>query len=608
MCGIVGYIGPRDVVPILTGGLEKLEYRGYDSAGVAYLRSGEMHVVKTKGKVANLTSRLGGASAENTVGIGHTRWATHGEPSDANAHPHTSTAQDVAIVHNGIIENYAKLKEWLQGKGIRFLSDTDTEVAAHLINYFYESDLKSAVMRAVKMIEGSYALGVICKNEPEKIVAVRKDSPLIVGIGKGENFIASDIPAILEYTRDVYFLEDDEIAVIERDEVRIYDALGNRISRAPYTVDWDVAQAEKSGYEHFMIKEIYEQPKSIVDTLMPRLHEGRIDLTDAGLTEEMLCKVRRMIIVACGTASYAGYIYKYLIEKYARIPVEVDVGSEFRYRDPIFGEDEIVIAISQSGETADTIAAVREARAAGLKIITITNVVGSTLAREADAVIYNRAGMEIAVASTKAYTNQLLIGFMIAMEAGRVRGKISLERYAALVEELRRLPEKIEETLQCKEQIQKLASKRYMEEHAYYIGRGLDYYVALEGTMKLKEVSYIHAEAYTAGELKHGPIALIDNNTLVVAFVTQQKLLDKTMSNMKEGKARRGHVVAVAQERDRQLLETVADEVIVIPDVEDDFAPILSIIPAQMLGYYVSVMKGCDVDKPRNLAKSVTVE
>lgn len=609
MCGIVGYIGPRDVLPVLVGGLKKLEYRGYDSAGVAYIgKDGKMNVVKAKGRVSVMEARLGDRKAENTVGIGHTRWATHGEPSDVNAHPQTCTSGEIAVVHNGIIENYAKLKEWLIAKGITFVSETDTEVVAHLVNYYYEGDLRSAVMKAVERLDGSYALGIICVNEPNRIVAVKKDSPLIIGVGDGENMIASDVPAILNYTRNVYYLNDGEIAVIEREKVRVWDEYGNKVEKELNRVEWDAEQAEKAGYEHFMIKETLEQPKAIENTLLPRIKDGHIDLSDAGLTDEFMRDVKRIVIVACGTASHAGLAGKYYIEALARIPVDVDTGSEFRYRDPIFTEGEMLMTISQSGETADTIAAMREAKAAGLKVLTVTNVVGSTLARESDAVIYNRAGMEIAVASTKAYTNQLLVMLAIAMEAARVRKTITEERYAELLGELKKLPMNMEKVFALKEKVQKMASNRYMDENMYYIGRGLDYYVAMEGTMKIKEVSYIHAEPYSAGEMKHGPIALISDNTLVVAFVTQGKLVEKTLSNIKEVKSRGGYALAITQERYRDQVATEADTVWTIPDTDDLVAPMLSIIPFQMFGYYVAVMKGFDPDKPRNLAKSVTVE
>ncbi|MBQ9941376.1 MAG: glutamine--fructose-6-phosphate transaminase (isomerizing) [Christensenellaceae bacterium] len=610
MCGIVGYAGPRDVVPVLTGGLEKLEYRGYDSAGIAFVQDEQLKIIKTKGRIKDLKERLGGASQQATIGIGHTRWATHGEPSDVNSHPHTNVAGSLAVVHNGIIENFQKLKEWLQEKGVTFVSQTDTEVVAHLVNYYYEGDLRMAVVQAVKMLEGSYALGVVSVHEPEKIVAVRKDSPLIIGLGEGENFIASDVPAILEYTRKVYFLEDNEIAELDNNSVAVYDIYGRRVKKDAVTIDWDAEQAEKAGYEHFMIKEIYEQPKALADTLLPRIKDGRIDLSDAHFTKELIDGVEKIFIVACGTASYAGQLGKYIIEKLARVPVEVDVGSEFRYRDPILQPGQLVIVISQSGETADTIAAMREAKKNGLKVIAITNVVGSTLAREADAVFYTRAGMEIAVASTKAYITQQLALYMIGMEVARFKGRLSDEEYDRLLNELQRIPELAQQMLEKKEEVQKIAAARYGDHHAFYIGRGMDYAMAMEGTMKLKEVSYIHAEAFSAGELKHGTIALIDREarTLVLALASQKHVLDKMMSNIKEVKARGGYVLAITQERDAELMAKEVDQVLTLPNVDDLFAPMLEVIPMQMIGYYMAVSKGFDPDKPRNLAMSVTVE
>ena len=609
MCGIVGYVGPRDVVPVLVGGLKKLEYRGYDSAGVAYLQNNKMNVIKSKGRLSVLEGLLKGKNAQDTVGIGHTRWATHGEPSDVNAHPHTNVKGDIAVVHNGIIENFVKLKEWLITKGAIFVSDTDTEVIAHLINHYYEGDLKTAVRNATKMLEGSYAIGVVCESEPDLLVAVRKDSPLVVGIGQGENLIASDVPALLEYTRQVYFLEDNQIVEIFRDRINIFDEYGKHVHKEPFTVDWDVTQAEKSGYEHFMIKEIHEQPKALFDTLMPRIKDGRIDLSEADITDELLKDVDKITIVACGTASHAAYIGKYIIERLARVPVEVDIGSEFRYRDPILKRGQMVIVISQSGETADTIAAMREAQRKGAKVIAITNVVGSTVSREADAVLYTRAGMEIAVASTKAYITQLLALYMICLETARIKNTIDAKQYAHYLEELVALPKKAEQVLAEKELLQKFAAERFFERSAFFIGRGLDYALAMEGSLKLKEVSYVHSEAYAAGELKHGTIALIEDNTLVVAITTQKDLMEKTVSNIKEVKARGAYVLALAQESQKgKAISQVSDRVLYIPDTDDFVAPILAIIPTQIFAYYMAVQKGCDVDKPRNLAKSVTVE
>lgn len=610
MCGIVGYVGKRDVLPVLLGGLQKLEYRGYDSAGVAYIQNGGMHIVKAKGRLVNLREKLGDAMAEDTIGIGHTRWATHGEPSDINAHPHTNTAGDLAVVHNGIIENFAKLKAWLQSKGIHFISETDTEVVAHLVNYFYEGDLKTAVMRAVKMLEGSYALGVMSVREPHRIVAARKDSPLVIGLGKGENLIASDFPALLEYTKDVYLLDDGEIAVISADEVEIYDTYGNRVEKKHFTVDWDVAQAEKGGWEHFMIKEIHEQPRAMHDTLMARMREGRIDLSEINITEQLIQSIRGIHIVACGSAYHAGILGKYVIENIARIPVNVDVASEFRYRmpSPLLSKDDLFIVISQSGETADTIAALREAQSKGAKVIAITNVKGSTISREADFTMHTQAGMEIAVATSKGYLTQVLCLYMIAAEIGRMRGSLNETQYAEFVENLKKLPELLEEVLKNKEAVQQLAAQRFMDVNEFFIGRGADYALMMEGSLKLKELSYIHSETYAAGELKHGPIALIEQNTLVMALATQSGLLEKLMSNIKEVKARGAFVVAMTQQRNAALLEKEADLVLALPDIDDLFAPILAAVPYQLYGYYTAVYKGCDVDKPRNLAKSVTVE
>ena len=607
MCGIVGYIGDRDIVPVLLGGLKKLEYRGYDSAGVAYVGDKQLEVVKTKGRLSALEALMQGRSRKNTAGIGHTRWATHGEPSDVNSHPHTNMAGDLAVAHNGIIENYKVLKEWLQGKGVRFVSDTDTEVAAHLINYYYDADLKSAVLQAARMLKGSYALAVVSQKEPDRIVAIRKDSPLVVGLGENENLLASDIPALLEYTRKVYFLEDNEVAVLKKNKVEIFNAYGTRVQKEPYTVDWDVAQAEKGGFEHFMIKEISEEPRALADTLNPRVKEGRIDLSDVGINEEMVKEIKKIIIVACGTAYHAGCVGKSVIERLCRIPVEVDIASEFRYRDPIFLPGTFVMIISQSGETADTIAAMREAKRNGCRILAITNVVGSTVAREADAIFYTRAGMEIAVASTKAYITQLLALYMLALELAYFSKTIAPEEHARLLDELLAIPQKAEEVVAQKEAIQKFASKRFMEHSMFFMGRGLDYALAMEGSLKLKEISYIHSEAYAAGELKHGTIALIESNTLVMAVATQRALLEKLMSNVKEVKARGAFVAAVVQKRSVSSCSGV-DELFIIPDVEDLFAPLLAVIPMQMFAYYVAISKGCDVDKPRNLAKSVTVE
>jgi glucosamine--fructose-6-phosphate aminotransferase (isomerizing) len=605
MCGIVGYVGPRDIMPVLLGGLSKLEYRGYDSAGVAVVSDGKLTVRKTKGRLSQLCDMLRGFEAADTIGIGHTRWATHGEPSFENSHPHTNCAGDIAVVHNGIIENYMKLKEWLQGMGVTFTSETDTEVVAHLINYFYEGDLLNAVRAAVEKLEGSYALGVISEKHPDTLVAVRKDSPLVVGVGAGENLIASDIPALLEYTRDVIFLNDNEIVVLTREGVTLCDEYGKCVEREPYHIEWDVSQAEKGGYEHFMIKEIHEEPKAIADTLFPRFQGGAIDLADIGIGPDSIPD--RIGIIACGTAYHAGMVGKYVIEQVARIPVDVDIASEFRYRRPIIAPGQLVLIISQSGETADTLAAMREAKKCGAKIAAIVNVVGSSIAREADAVLYTHAGPEIAVASTKAYNTQLMAIYMIALELARHSGHMAVDEYTRLTQELSGIPALMKRVLENKQQLQRFASRQFAQPSVFFIGRGLDYVLSMEASLKLKEISYIHSEAYAAGELKHGTIALIEDGTLVVATATQSRLIDKTISNIKEVKARGAQVLAVCFE-DTALPEGIADEVVYLPKTDELFAPILAVMPMQLFAYYMSVEKGCDVDKPRNLAKSVTVE
>ncbi len=609
MCGIVGYIGERDVVPVLIGGLKKLEYRGYDSAGVAFLDGeSKMHIIKEKGRLAELEKLAEGKGAGCKMGIGHTRWATHGEPNNVNAHPHTSACGDLAIVHNGIIENYIQLREWLQKKGINFVSETDTEVIAHLINYYLDGDLKQAVHQAIARLEGSYALGVICEEFPDEIIAVRKDSPLVVGLGQGENLIASDIPALLEYTKDVYFLNDRELAVIRKDKVKLYDNYLNRVEREPFHVDWDISQAEKAGYEHFMIKEIEEQPQALADTLNPRVKDGMIDFSEINLDDEKLRDIKRILIIACGTAYHASYIGKYIMEYYARVPVDVEIASEFRYKKPIIDESYFVIVVSQSGETADTIAALREAQKGGAFVLAICNVVGSTISREADAVLYTRAGPEIAVASTKAYTTQLMCLYMLCLKAAHARGEVSEAEYKEYVAELQNVPANVEKVLSQKSELQKYAARHFMEHSVFYIGRGLDYALAMEGSLKLKEISYIHSEAYAAGELKHGTIALIEQGTLVTAILTQGALFDKCVSNVKEVTSRGGLVLAVTQEKYVDKVGHFADQVVTVPDTIDFIAPISAIVPMQIFAYYMSVQKGCDVDKPRNLAKSVTVE
>ena len=608
MCGIVGYVGDKNVIDVLMDGLGKLEYRGYDSAGIAYLEDGKLQLSKAKGKLAELGKIVAGKSATNTVGIGHTRWATHGEPNYVNAHPQINTEHNMAVVHNGIIENYMKIKKWLERKGINFVSDTDTEVIVHLINYFLDGDLKTAVKQAIAMLEGSYAIAVVSEKFPDEIVAARKDSPLIVGLGVGENMVASDVTAILEHTNKVCYLNEKEIVVIKKNSFDLYDEYLNPIKREPSIIDWDVSQAEKAGYEHFMMKEMEEEPKALTDTLFPRLNGDDIDLTEAGLDDETLKGIEKIKIIACGTAFHASTMGKYIIEKLVRIPVDVDIASEFRYRAPLIDDKTFVIVLSQSGETADTKAAMQEAKAKGARTFAIVNVVGSTIAREADDVLYTRAGPEIAVASTKAYTTQLMALYMICVKMAFVKGKISKEKYVEYVEELKKVPENVKKVLAKKELLQKFASEHFSEKSIFYIGRGIDYALSMEGSLKLKEISYIHSEAYAAGELKHGTIALIEEGTLVVAVLTQEDLFDKCVSNVKEVTARGATVLAITQEKFRDKLEGIADEVIWIPDTIDFMSSMSGIIPMQLFAYYMSVQKGCDVDKPRNLAKSVTVE
>lgn len=609
MCGIVGYIGKSQAAPLLIQGLEKLEYRGYDSAGVAVINGGKVVVEKCKGRLSNLKTKLEVNPLSGTVGIGHTRWATHGEPSDVNSHPHCNADSTISVVHNGIIENYTSLKAWLISKGYVFVTETDTEVIPHLIDYFYDGDIVEAVMKAVDKLKGSYAIGVVCSKEPDKLIAVRKDSPLVVGLGKGENFIASDIPAILSKTRDVYILDDNEIAVLTLEGVKVITSEGLPVKKEVFHVTWDAHAAEKGGFEHFMIKEIHEQPKAIKATMSSRISADSDDikLDDIKLTKEDLDNITRIFIVACGTAYHAGMVGKYVIEKLARIPVEVDIASEFRYRNPIIDKKTLMIVISQSGETADTLAAMREGKKKGARVIAVTNVVGSTVAREAQDLLYTWAGPEIAVASTKAYTTQLVAMYIIALYLARLTGKMSVEEYRKIRDAMLDLPQKAEEILKKKEELQKFASRTYMYKDIYYIGRGLDYAVALEGALKLKEISYIHADAYAAGELKHGPIALIEKGTPVIALSSQPDIYEKTVSNIKEVVTRGARVLGFTEEG-REDFEDTVDQVVYLPKTLPILTPIIEVIPLQLLAYYTAVEKGCDVDKPRNLAKSVTVE
>ncbi len=608
MCGIVGYIGNDQAAPIILEGLSKLEYRGYDSAGMAVFNGEAIQTQKAIGRLKvleNLTR--GGETMPGHAGIGHTRWATHGAPSDLNAHPHTNTAGTIAVVHNGIIENYIPLKKKMQDKGYQFVSETDTEVLAHLIDYYYRGNPLEAITKVLHRVEGSYALGILFADYPDVIYAARKDSPLIVGQNDNGCFIASDVPAILKYTRTVYYLDNQEVAELKKDELRFYSVDEEELTKVPVSIDWDADAAEKSGYEHFMLKEMYEQPKTITDTISPRIRGNDIVIEELNMTDEDLRAVKKIHIVACGSAYHAGVTGKYVLEGLARIPVEVDVASEFRYRDPILEEGDMVIVISQSGETADTLAALRESRARGQKVLAIVNVVGSSIAREADACLYTWAGPEIAVATTKAYSAQLAALYMLAMKLAKVRGMLDEKAFAELLSDLWCLPDQVELLLGQKEKIQHFANRYLGARDIFFIGRGIDYAISLEGSLKLKEISYIHSEAYAAGELKHGTISLIEDGTLVVALATQPALFQKTISNIVEVKARGAFVMAVTSEQNKAI-EKASDYVVYIPESNPHFANSLAIIPLQLFAYYVAVGRGCDVDKPRNLAKSVTVE
>lgn len=608
MCGIVGYIGHNKAVPYLINGLSKLEYRGYDSAGIAVNLNGVIEVFKTKGRLKNLEEKID-MDMDTTIGIGHTRWATHGAPSEVNAHPHVNKDQSIAVIHNGIIENYLEIKHWLQtDKNIEFKSETDTEVIAHLIDFYYEGDLLEAVNKAVRRMEGAYAIGVISKNEPNRLIAVRKDSPLVVGLGQGEHFIASDIPALLKYTRDILLIENDEVVDLRKDSLTIYNALGQVQNREIFRVDWDEDSAEKEGFEHFTLKEIHEQPKGVKETLLRRLNANdEVVIEGVEITKEQLENINRVYIVACGTAYHAGLVGKRAIEALAKIPVICDVASEFRYRDPFIDENTLFIAVSQSGETLDTLQSLREAKKRGARIMSIVNVVGSSVARESHDVFYTWAGPEIGVASTKAFTTQLTAFYLLALHFGRLNGTLSETVYKSIIAELKGMPEKIQAVLDQSEQIQKLAAAQFNNEKVFFMGRGLDADLSYEASLKLKEISYINSFAIAAGELKHGTIALIEDETFVVALATQDVLYDKMLSNITEVQARGAHVFAIAKEGHKQIHQT-ANEVFYIPAVSDMLTPILSVIPTQLFAYYVSALRGNDVDKPRNLAKSVTVE
>jgi glucosamine--fructose-6-phosphate aminotransferase (isomerizing) len=611
MCGIVGYVGKKQAAPILLDGLSKLEYRGYDSAGMAVYDGKQINIRKSTGRLKVLSELThDGETMPGTIGIGHTRWATHGEPSDVNAHPHFNKDQTIAVVHNGIIENYIKLKSRLMERGYEFCSATDTEVVAHLLDYYYkkyDKDPLTAVTKVIHRVEGSYALGIIFADYPDVVYAVRKDSPLIVGRSEEGNLIASDVPAVLKYTRDVYFIENEEIARLSEQTIEFFNVDGDPIDKESKHIDWDINAAEKNGYEHFMLKEIYEQPKAVRDTISPRIKDGEIVIEELGMTDEEIRAIRRIHIVACGSAYHTGVTSKYIFEGLARIPVEVDIASEFRYRNPILEKDALVIIISQSGETADSLAALRLAKERGCTTLGIVNVVGSSIAREADKVMYTWAGPEISVATTKAYSCQLVAQYLLALKFAFVNGRITEEEMKDYLHDMEMLPNQIELLLESKQRIQKFANRYVAAKDVFFIGRGIDYAISLEGSLKLKEISYIHSEAYAAGELKHGTISLIEDGTLVASVVTQEDLYQKTVSNIVEVKSRGAVVLAVTNE-DNIDIEKNADYVIYIPKTNKYFTNSLAIIPLQLFGYYVSVGKGLDVDKPRNLAKSVTVE
>ncbi len=609
MCGIVGYIGNKNAVPVLIEGLDKLEYRGYDSAGIAALSDGAVVVHKYKGRLQFLADQIKPLQLSANIGIGHTRWATHGEPSDVNAHPHTSESGDIAIIHNGIVENYAQIKEWLINEhGVSFKSDTDTEVIAHLIEYYYAGNLLDAVYKAIDRMEGAYAVGVISKHHPDQLIAVRKDSPLIVGLGQDENFIASDIPALLKHTRDMLLIENDEVVVLTADGVTIYDSLRQEVERDVLKVTWDVAAAEKEGYAHFTIKEIHEQPKGLHDTLYRRIDaNGQFNFEQINISAAELRQINRIYIVACGTAYHAGLIGKRAIETFAGIPVTVDIASEFRYSNPFIDHKTLFIAVSQSGETLDTLQSLRYAKEMGARILSIVNVVGSSVSRDSDDVFYTWAGPEIGVASTKAFTTQLMAFYMLALHMGMLNDSMTEEGFAEWLEKLKGLEALAEKTLDLEHTMQRIASEQFNNDSVFFIGRGADVDVSYEASLKLKELSYINSFAIAAGELKHGTIALMEKDTLVIALATQTHLYEKTVSNIREVKARGAYVVAVAQEGNESIVQ-IADEVIYIPRCDDLLAPVLGVMPMQMFAYYVALDRGNDVDKPRNLAKSVTVE
>ena len=614
MCGIVGFIGQEQAAPILLDGLAHLEYRGYDSAGVAVISAqGKLQVEKAVGRLKVLSEQIhGGADLEGCIGLGHTRWATHGAPNIINSHPHVSENGKFAVIHNGIIENYVEIKEFLIGQGIRFKSETDTEVVAQLLEFYYNEchDFLEAVGRVLRRIEGAYALGMLCADCPDRIIAARKDAPLLLGYGKGCNFLASDVTAIIKHTRDVAYMEDGEVAVLTREGIEVYDALEQKVEKKHFTIDWEVSAAEKGGYQHFMLKEIMEQPEALRRAISPRIKDGRVIFDDLKLPVEKMREFTRIFIVACGSSYHVGMIGKYNLEHLLRRNVEVVLASEFRYSDPIVDDQSLVIVISQSGETLDTMAALREAKKRGGYILSIVNVVGSSIARESDDVLYTWAGPEIAVATTKAYSTQLAVLDMIGLAFGEALGTVKKEEYNEAVAELQKLPEKMEQFLASEscEAIPKYASQYFNHNSVFFIGRNLDYALGLEGSLKLKEISYIHSEAYASGELKHGTISLIEDGTLVIALGTYAPLFDKAMSNVVEVKARGADVLALTTESHREEMEKTVENVITVPDTVNMLLPSLGVVPLQLLAYYIALQRGCDIDKPRNLAKSVTVE
>ena len=608
MCGIVGFTGSQNAAPILLDGLKKLEYRGYDSAGIAVLGENGIHMVKASGMIKNLDAKIkGGAALPGHAGIGHTRWATHGEPTDVNAHPHMSNDNKFAVVHNGIIENYAQLREELKGKGFQFKSETDTEVIVHLMDMYYEGDLKKAVLKTISRLEGAYALGILCSEEGGRIVAARQSAPLIVGVGIGENYFASDVTALVAHTKNVIYMEDGEIADITPENITIYDTTGKVLEKAVTRIAWDIAAAEKGGYEHFMLKEIMEQPHAIKSTIEPRIKDGEIVLDDFSLSDEDLKQINKIMITACGSAFYAGSVGKYVIEELCRIPVEADLASELRYRNPLVDEHTLLVVVSQSGETADTIAAMKECKARGARVLAIVNVVGSTIAKLADDVVYTWAGPEIAVATTKGYTTQVAVMDMLAVYLARRLGRLDDAQNKELVDAILQFPSLIQRSIDLNPNLPALAEKYHSHNDVFFIGRNLDYAASMEGSLKLKEISYLHSEAYAAGELKHGTIALIEKGRPVVALACYETLFDKMMSNIKEVKARGAQVLAVVLEGNRQIFAE-ADDVIFVPRTKEIFNTLPEIVPLQLFAYYVAKANGCAIDKPKNLAKSVTVE